>query len=981
MADTRVFLAPCSNADAQEHLERTVLDGVPESTYGDHTSINFGESVSIWGGKEGVEGTWKQVSSGDYLLYYTGGSQYTYAVEVLATEENADLAEALWPGFDDTWKYIFYLGDPIPVDISSEELHGYAGYGRDFPLGLQPLNEEGLKRIRDEFGSVSQYIETHRTDADSASDAVSSYFILKTGAGEYEDAPAEEYHFKEGIPGSKQLRDAAGDARFVYLEDKAFYATGEIGEIRTETRDGTTHYFASIEGYEEIEPVSFGDVRDALSPTFPIQYGIIKIDRADYERIVFGEYEPEFEPVEGYDSVSAASEDIQERLDRLGDDRLAWFRDQFAESVVEDWTQALQNLEPGSVVDGAREVRFDQIRGLYTALEGDLTELAEEINAGSLNQLSAPKTVFMVLLRQVQSQAGLQPNANQVKLGLIFEEKYEASGVGLDIDHPLLTYLDEEQDALVHRFTAPPEYWLTSVRTGTIGFGAPDRDDWAALSPGDVVLFYSQQTDLDIDEEFPHGFIGAGIVNRRGEKPDDEAWWWDEYHEGASSPLLVSFDAVYLTGDAATLEEQRAITAATSLGDLPERFEALTADLLEYETAVELCESQTGDGVAVSGTTSPFLDGDEPDYERPRVLIEAMASSGLTSVPPIDLSQQFVGELDTDRVLEGLHFEDGQGREIVQQIESALRAGKHIVFTGPPGTGKTEVARRVANHLVETNLSLYTDSRLTTATADWSTFDTVGGYMPNNSEAETESLEFSPGAVLNRLKRQHPDTQRNEPLIIDELNRADIDKAFGQLFTLLSGQSVQLPFRQNGREVELLNASNLTGLPATHQYVVPASWRIFATMNTYDKTSLYEMSYAFMRRFAFIRIAVPTLPSTDEDLDAVIQRYVAVWEDVDPTPEERLAVGRVWRATNTAVDQRSIGPAIVADILRYIEQGHRPLEERLTDAVVSFVFPQLEGVPKRRDILNAIADVPEIDAAVLERAGQDMLQIESLDHA
>ncbi|WP_435101224.1 McrB family protein [Halarchaeum sp. P4] len=164
MSETRIFLAPCSNADAQEHLERTVLEGVSKDTYGAHTPIRFGESVSVWGGKDGVEGTWRKVTAGDYLFYYTGNNQYTYAVKVLGTEENEPLAKELWPGFDETWKYIFYLDDPIEIDVDSTVLHEYAGYGRDYPLGLQPLNDQGLDAIRDEYGSIDQYVAAHAVD-------------------------------------------------------------------------------------------------------------------------------------------------------------------------------------------------------------------------------------------------------------------------------------------------------------------------------------------------------------------------------------------------------------------------------------------------------------------------------------------------------------------------------------------------------------------------------------------------------------------------------------------------------------------------------------------------------------------------------------------------------------------------------------------------------------------------------------------------
>lgn len=67
-------------------------------------------------------------------------------------------------------------------------------------------------------------------------------------------------------------------------------------------------------------------------------------------------------------------------------------------------------------------------------------------------------------------------------------------------------------------------------------------------------------------------------------------------------------------------------------------------------------------------------------------------------------------------------------------------------------------------------------------------------------------------------------------------------------FKSKSGENIVIrPEEDDEEEVEIQE----------HGYVIPKDFRIIGTMNTYDKTSLYEMSYAFMRRFAFIPVGVP----------------------------------------------------------------------------------------------------------------------------
>jgi hypothetical protein len=154
-----------------------------------------------------------------------------------------------------------------------------------------------LRKIKNELG-LEDYLETQNIlwrmyewlgegqllntmQAESKPEEV-SYFILRTGGGEYSEVPESKYNFKEGIPGYKQLLEAEGKARFVYLENSAFYGKGSIGSIRRYKKDGVEFYDAGVLDYETIpQPVHYTDVGQKLSKPLS-QAGIMKITEEDY---------------------------------------------------------------------------------------------------------------------------------------------------------------------------------------------------------------------------------------------------------------------------------------------------------------------------------------------------------------------------------------------------------------------------------------------------------------------------------------------------------------------------------------------------------------------------------------------------------------------------------------------------------------------------------------------------------------------------
>ena len=206
--------------------------------------------------------------------------------------------------------------------------------------------------------------------------------------------------------------------------------------------------------------------------------------------------------------------------------------------------------------------------------------------------------------------------------------------------------------------------------------------------------------------------------------------------------------------------------------------------------------------------------------------------------------------------------------EDLEQMLGLLRRKKNLILQGAPGTGKTFAAKRLAYALMgETD-----DSRVEVVQFHQSTAyeDVVVGLRPT-AEGGFAAAE---GVFARFCRRAAADPGRDYVFIIDEINRANISKAFGELLMLIEaehrGEALRLPVSG-----ELLS--------------VPKRLHIIGMMNTADR-GLALIDYALRRRFAFFEMR-PALdhPGFLRHVEAVGSSRLEALVDVVRRLNQRIA--------------------------------------------------------------------------------------------
>ena len=209
--------------------------------------------------------------------------------------------------------------------------------------------------------------------------------------------------------------------------------------------------------------------------------------------------------------------------------------------------------------------------------------------------------------------------------------------------------------------------------------------------------------------------------------------------------------------------------------------------------------------------------------------------------PMQDVSTDRSYSVDT-MIGEGVFLERSELERIMAQLERK----QNLILQGPPGTGKTFLAKRLAYALMGERADERIASVQFHQSFDYEDF--VGGYRPGLNDADQLVFRARDGAFLELCERARYDADRRYVMLIDETNRGNLSKVFGELFMLIEADK-----RSERHAVELPHRVDMARNGATdaERFFVPPNVYIIGTMNLADR-SLTGMNVAMRRRFGFV---------------------------------------------------------------------------------------------------------------------------------
>jgi 5-methylcytosine-specific restriction protein B len=283
----------------------------------------------------------------------------------------------------------------------------------------------------------------------------------------------------------------------------------------------------------------------------------------------------------------------------------------------------------------------------------------------------------------------------------------------------------------------------------------------------------------------------------------------------------------------------------------------------------------------------------------------------------------------TEQLATGLTLD----RAWLQEILDLLEEKKQIICYGPPGTGKTFVAQALAGHVTSVAGGAW---ELVQFHPAYTYEDFFEGYRPEMHAEGALAFTLRRGPLRRLAALADKDRDHPYVLVIDEINRGNLAKIFGELYFLLEyrDRSIRLQYSPD------------------EEFQLPENLFVVGTMNTADR-SIALVDSALRRRFYFVEFS----PVGDGSVAGLLRAWLGKHEHPTSAADLLDELNKALRETPGVGDEFAIGPSYFigdgqpADVARVWRHAIEPLlEERFygslsaTDVEARF---GLEAIRKR----------------------------------